>query len=49
MRSLITSNPRAVIESCPQEMFTAAGYPETINFAAGMTSRMDGHQDHLPG
>jgi hypothetical protein len=36
VHSLITSNPRAVIESCPQEMFTAAGYPETINLAAGM-------------
>jgi hypothetical protein len=34
MHSLITANPRAIIESCPQEMFTAAGYPETINRAA---------------
>jgi hypothetical protein len=30
MHALITSNPRAVIESCPQELFTAAGYPETV-------------------
>jgi hypothetical protein len=32
---VITSNPRAVIESCPQELFTAAGYPETMSIAAG--------------
>lgn len=38
MHSLITSNPRGVIESCPQEMFTAAAYPETISIAAGMIS-----------
>ena len=29
-------NPRAVIESCPQELFTAAGYPETITTTARM-------------
>jgi len=34
MRALITSNPRTVIESCPQELFTAAGYPETVSTAA---------------
>jgi hypothetical protein len=34
MRALITSNPRVVIESCPQELFAAAGYPETITAAA---------------
>jgi hypothetical protein len=34
MRTLITSNPRTVIESCPQELFTAAGYPETVSTAA---------------
>jgi hypothetical protein len=34
MRTLITSNPRTVIESCPQELFTAAGYPETVGTAA---------------
>ena len=33
MRALITSNPRTVIESCPNELFTAAGYPETISAA----------------
>ena len=33
MRTLITSNPRTVIESCPQELFTAAGYPETVSTA----------------
>jgi hypothetical protein len=31
MHALITSNPRTVIESCPQELFTAAGYPETVS------------------
>ena len=36
MHSLITSNPRAVVESCPQELFTAAGYPETISTAVGI-------------
>jgi hypothetical protein len=36
MHALITSNPRAVIESCPQELFTAAGYPETITTTARM-------------
>jgi hypothetical protein len=36
MHALITSNPRSVIESCPQELFAAAGYPETISIAAGM-------------
>ncbi len=36
MHALISSNPRAVIESCPQELFTAAGYPETIAAGAGM-------------
>jgi hypothetical protein len=40
MHSLITSDPRAVIKSCPQEMFTAADYPETVNLAAGMVSRI---------
>jgi len=34
MRTLITSNPRTVIESCPQELFTAAGYPETVSTVA---------------
>ena len=34
MHALITSNPRPVIESCPQELFTAAGYPETVATAA---------------
>jgi hypothetical protein len=34
--ALITSNPRAVIESCPQELFTAVGYPETITTTARM-------------
>jgi hypothetical protein len=36
MHALITSNPRAVIESCPQELFTAAGYPETVTTTARM-------------
>jgi hypothetical protein len=36
MHALIASNPRAVIESCPQELFTAAGYPETITTTAKM-------------
>jgi hypothetical protein len=36
MQTLITSNPRAVIESCPQELFTAAGYPETVTTTARM-------------
>jgi hypothetical protein len=36
MRALITSNPRTVIESCPQELFTAAGYPETVSTAAAV-------------
>jgi hypothetical protein len=36
MHTLITSNPRAVIESCPQELFTAAGYPETVTTTAAM-------------
>lgn len=36
MHALIASNPRAVIESCPQELFTAAGYPETITTTARM-------------
>ena len=36
MHALIASNPRAVIESCPQELFTAAGYPETVTTTAGM-------------
>ena len=34
MRALITSNPRIVIGSCPQELFAAAGYPETVSTAA---------------
>jgi hypothetical protein len=34
MHALITSNPRTVIESCPQELFMAAGYPETVATAA---------------
>ena len=34
MHALITSNPRPVIESCPQELFMAAGYPETVATAA---------------
>jgi len=33
---LIASNPRAVIESCPQELFTAVGYPETITTTTTM-------------
>jgi len=36
MRSLITSNARAVIESCPQELFTTDGYPEPISISAGI-------------
>jgi hypothetical protein len=36
MHALISSNPRAVIESCPQELFTAAGYPETVTTTARM-------------
>jgi hypothetical protein len=36
MHALIASNPRAVIESCPQELFTAAGYPETVTTTAKM-------------
>jgi hypothetical protein len=36
MHALIAANPRAVIESCPQELFTAAGYPETITATATM-------------
>jgi TniQ len=36
MHALIASNPRAVIESCPQELFTAAGYPETVTTTARM-------------
>jgi hypothetical protein len=36
MHALISSNPRAVIESCPQELFTAAGYPETVTTTATM-------------
>jgi hypothetical protein len=36
MHALITSNPRTVIESCPQELFTAAGYPETVSTSARM-------------
>jgi hypothetical protein len=34
MHALIASNLRTVIESCPQELFTAAGYPETVSAAA---------------
>jgi hypothetical protein len=36
MHALITSNPRAVIESCPQELFTAAGHPQTVTMTARM-------------
>ncbi len=36
MHALITSDPRAVIESCPQELFTAAGYAETVTTTARM-------------
>ena len=36
MHALITSNPRAVIESCPRELFTAAGDPETVTTTARM-------------
>jgi hypothetical protein len=39
MHTLITSNPRTIIESCPQELFTAAGYPETVAMTAGMIPR----------
>jgi hypothetical protein len=28
--------PRAIIESCPQELFTAIGYPETVTTTARM-------------
>jgi hypothetical protein len=34
MRVLIESNSRAAIESCPQALFLAAGYPEIITSAA---------------
>ena len=37
MHALITSNPRPVTESCPQELFQAAAYPEAI--AAARASR----------
>lgn len=36
MHALIESNPRAVIEACPQELSTAAGYPETVTTTARM-------------
>jgi hypothetical protein len=36
MRAHITTNARTVIESCPQELFTAAGYPETVRTAAAV-------------
>jgi hypothetical protein len=36
MHALITSNPRTVIESCLQELLTAAGYPETVTTTARM-------------
>lgn len=36
MHALITSNPRTVIQSCPQELFTAAGCPETVRPSASM-------------
>ena len=32
--ALIESNPRSVTESCPQALFQAAAYPETITAAA---------------
>jgi hypothetical protein len=34
LQALIGSNPRTVIESCPQALFLAAGYPETVTTAA---------------
>jgi hypothetical protein len=34
MQALIESNPRTVTESCPQALFLAAAYPETIAAAA---------------
>lgn len=33
MRILIESNSQAAIESCPQALFLAAGYPEIVTRA----------------
>ena len=50
MRALITSNPRAVIESCLQELFTAGGYPETVTTTAktiqSRRPEREAHADH---
>jgi len=43
MRALITSNSQTVIESCTQELLTAAGYPEIVATAASMIT-----QSHSP-
>jgi hypothetical protein len=42
MHALITSNSRTVIESCAQELFTAAGYPETVATAASTITQLHG-------
>ena len=40
VQALVASNPRAIIESCPQELFVAAGYPETVTRPPGTSRRL---------
>jgi len=45
--ALITSNSRTVVESCPQELFAAAGYPETVATAASTITQSHGTASNL--
>jgi hypothetical protein len=47
MHALITSNSRTVVGSCPQELFTAAGYPETVATAASTITQSHGTASNL--
>ena len=47
MHALITSNSRTVIESCTQELLTAAVYPETVATAASTMTQLNGAASNL--
>jgi hypothetical protein len=47
MHALIASNSRTVIEACPQELFTAAVYPETVATAASTLTQLNGAASNL--